>query len=226
MKKQFAVIGLGRFGFNIAKTLAKNGAEVLAIDIDEDRVKKVSDFVSHAVQLNAIDDKALSDVGVQNVDTAIVSIGENIEASILVVMILKEMGIRSIIAKAVTSLHGKVLENLGVKRIIFPERDMAVRVAHSLTHPNVLEQLDLSDEYSIVEIPTPSYLIGKTLTESQLRSRYGVNLIAIKRKVTTQKGIVKELWNVNPLPTDVIKESDILVLVGLNEDIDKIGLKV
>jgi trk system potassium uptake protein len=225
MKKQFAVIGLGRFGFNIAKTLTKNGAEVLAIDIEEERVKKVSDFVSHAVQLNAIDEKALRDVGLQNVDTAIVSIGENIEASILVVMILKEMGIRSIIAKAVTTLHGKVLENLGVKRIIYPERDMAIRVAHSLIHPNILEQLELSDEYSIVEIPSPAHLIGKTLQDSQLRSRYGVNLIAIKRKVTTQKGMIKETWNVNPLPSDIMEEGDILVLVGLNEDIDKIGLK-
>jgi trk system potassium uptake protein len=225
MKKQFAVIGLGRFGFNIAKTMAKYGAEVIAIDIAEDRIKKVSDFVSYAVQLDAIDEKALRDVGVQNVDTAIVSIGENIEASILVVMILKEMGIRNIIAKAVTTLQGKVLENLGVKRIIYPERDMAIRVAHSLIHPNVLEQLELSDEYSIVEIPAPAHLIGKTLTESQLRNIYRVNLIAIKRKVTTEKGTIKDAWNVNPLPTDVMKEGDILVLVGLNVDIDKIGIK-
>jgi len=222
MKKHFAVIGLGRFGFSVAKTLAKYGSEVVAIDREEERVKKVSEFVSYAIQLDAMDEKALRSVGVQNVDTAIVSIGENIEASILVVMLLKELGIRNIIAKAVTTLHGKVLENLGVQRIIFPERDMAIRVAQSLIRPKVLEQLELSEEYSIVELPAPAYLIGKTVKESQLRTKYGVNLIAIKRKVTTDKGIIKEAWNVNPLPTDFMQEGDVLVLIGINKDIDKL----
>jgi trk system potassium uptake protein TrkA len=225
MKKHYAVIGLGRFGFSVAKTLAKYDAEVIAIDSQEERVKKAADFVAYAVQLDAIDEKALRSVGVQNVDTAIVSIGENIEASILVVMLLKELGIRNIIAKAVTTLHGKVLENLGVNRIIFPERDMAIRVAHSLIRPSVLEQLELSQEYSIVELPTPGNLIGKTLKDTQLRTRYGVNLIAIKRKITTEKGIIKDSWNVNPLPTDTIEKEDILVLIGLNEDLDKMGIK-
>jgi trk system potassium uptake protein len=225
MIKQFAVIGLGRFGFSVAKTLAKLGSDVIAIDNHEERVKKVSDFVSLAVQLDAMDESALRSVGVQNVDTAIVSIGENIEASILAVMLLKEMGIKNIIAKAVTTLHGKVLENLGVQRIIYPERDMAIRVAHSLIRPKVLEQLELSEEYSIVELSTPAYLTGKTVNESQLRSNYRVNLIAIKRKVTTEKGILKESWNVNPLPTDIMQEGDILVLIGLNQDLDKLGMK-
>jgi len=225
MKKHYAVIGLGRFGFSVAKTLAKYDAEVIAIDSEEERVKKAADFVTYAVQLDAIDEKALRSVGVQNVDTAIVSIGENIEASILVVMLLKELGIRNIIAKAVTTLHGKVLQNLGVNRIIFPERDMAIRVAHSLIRPSVLEQLELSQEYSIVELPTPDNLIGKTLKDTQLRTRYGVNLIAIKRKITTEKGIIKDSWNVNPLPTDTIEQEDILVLIGLNEDLDKMGIK-
>ena len=225
MKKHYAVIGLGRFGFSVAKTLAKYDAEVIAIDSQEERVKKAADFVTYAVQLDAIDEKALRSVGVQNVDTAIVSIGENIEASILVVMLLKELGIKNIIAKAVTTLHGKVLENLGVNRIIFPERDMAIRVAHSLIRPSVLEQLELSQEYSIVELPTPGNLVGKTLKDTQLRTKYGVNLIAIKRKITTEKGIIKDSWNVNPLPTDTIEKEDILVLIGLNEDLDKIGIK-
>jgi trk system potassium uptake protein TrkA len=206
----------------VAKTLAKYGSEVIAIDNEEERVKKVAEFVAYAVQLDAMDKKALRSVGVQNVDTAIVSIGENIEASILVVMLLKEMGIKNIIAKAVTTLHGKVLENLGVRRIIFPERDMAIRVAHSLIRPKVLEQLELSEEYSIVELPTPAHLIGKTVKESQLRTKYGVNLIAIKRKVTTDKGIIREAWNVNPLPSDIMQEGDVLVLIGFNKDIDKL----
>lgn len=223
MKRQFVVIGLGRFGFSVAKTLAELDSEVIAIDWEEEKVKSVSDFVTYAVQLDAMDEKALRSVGVQNVDTAIVSIGENIEASILVVMVLREMGIKNIVAKAVTPLHGKVLENLGVHRIVYPERDMAARVAHSLIRPNVLEELELSKEYSIIELPTPKDFIGKSLKESQLRSKYGVNLIAIKRKVI-EKGITREVWNVNPLPTDIMEESDILVLIGSNEALDRLGV--
>ncbi|MBZ0155060.1 MAG: TrkA family potassium uptake protein [Alphaproteobacteria bacterium] len=219
MKKQYAVIGLGRFGFSVAKTLTEMDCEVLAIDNDEERVKEVSDFVTHAVILDAIDEKALRSAGIQNVDVAVVSIGENIEASILVVMMLKEMGIRHIVAKAVTPLHGKVLENLKVDRIVYPERDMAIRVAHSLIRPSIVDQLELSPEYSIVELPAPPSLEGKSLRESQLRTKYGANLIAIKRG----EGAEREKWNVNPLPTDVIRKGDLLVLVGRNEDLERLS---
>jgi trk system potassium uptake protein TrkA len=221
MKKQIAVIGLGRFGFSVAKTLTKSGSEVIAIDREEEKVKAVADFVTYAVQLDAIDEKALRSVGIQNVDTAIVSIGEKIEASILVVMLLKEMGIKNIIAKAVTPLHGRVLENLGVQRVIYPERDMAIRVASSLTRPKVLEELELSQQYSIIELPTPKEFAGKSVKEIQLRSKYGVNLIAIKRKVV-EAGAPKDIWNVNPSPTDIMGEGDILVLIGTNEDLSKL----
>lgn len=222
MKKQFTVIGLGRFGYSIAKTLAELDCEVIAIDKDEERVKKISDFVTHAVQLEAMDEKSLRSVGIQNVDVAIVSIGENLEASILVVMILKEMGIKNIIAKAVTRLHGKVLENLGVNRVVYPEKEMAIRVAHALVKPNIIEQLELSQEYSIVELPAPVKFINKALNDIQLRSKYGVNLIAIKRKISEQ-GKMKEIWNVNPMATDIILRDDVLVLIGANMDIDKLS---
>jgi trk system potassium uptake protein TrkA len=221
MKKQIAVIGLGRFGHAVAKTLAESGLEIIAIDREEEKVKAVSDFVTYAVQLDAMDEKTLRSVGVQNVDTAIVSIGEKIEASILVVMVLKEMGIKNIIAKAVTPLHGRVLENLGVQRVVYPERDMAVRVAHSLTTPKVLEELELSQEYSIIELPTPKEFIGKSVKEIQLRTKYGVNLIAIKRKIT-EAGTKKDIWNVNPSPTDNMGEGDILVLIGANRDLSRL----
>lgn len=224
MKKQFAVIGLGRFGFNVAKSLAHYGADVIAIDHDEDRVKKISDFVSYAVQVDAMDEKALREIGIQNVETVIVSIGENIEANIIVVMILKEMGIPQIIAKAVTTLHGKVLEHLNVHRVIYPERDMAIRVAQSLIRTNIIDQLTLSEEYSIVEIATPARLIGSTLQEAQLRTQYGVNLIAIKRKII-EKGVQKEIWNVSPDPNKTMEEGDILVLIGLNDNLEKLGVR-
>jgi trk system potassium uptake protein TrkA len=220
MKKAYAVIGLGRFGYSIAKTLADNKCEVIAIDRDEERVKKLSEFVTHAVQLEAMDEKSLRSVGIQNVDVAVVSIGENIEASILVVMILREMGVKKIIAKAVTRLHGKVLENIGVDKVVYPERDMAIRVAHSLIRPNMVDQLELSPEYSIIEAPAPSELSGKSLKESQLRATYGANLIAIK-KIIMEGDLKKEIWNVNPLPTDVISKGDLLVLIGRNEDLEK-----
>jgi len=224
MKKQFAVIGMGRFGFNVAKTLAHYGADVIAIDHDEERVKKISDFVDYAVQVDAMDEKALREIGIQNIDTAIVSIGENIEANIIVVMILKEMEIRNIIAKAVTTLHGKVLEHLKVQRIIYPERDMAVRVAQSLIRTNIIDQLTLSEEYSIVEIAIPEKLIGKTLAEAQLRAQYGVNLIAIKKQII-EKGVQKEIWNVSPDPNRSMVEGDILVLIGSNENLKKLGVR-
>lgn len=220
MKKQYAVIGLGRFGYSIAKTLAEHNCEVIAIDKDEERVKKMADFVTYAVQLEAMDEKSLRSLGVQNVETAVVSIGENLEASILVVMILKEMGVKHIIAKAVTRLHGKVLENLGVNKVVYPERDMAIRVAHNLIHPNIVEQLELSPEYSIIELPAPDIFVGKSLKDMKLRSEYGANLIAIKRKVI-EDGVEQEEWNVNPHPADVIHKGDLLVLVGRNKDFEK-----
>lgn len=222
MKKQYAVIGLGRFGHAVARTLVELDCEVLAIDNDEEKVRAVSDFVTHAVILDAMDEKALRSAGAQNVDVAVVSIGENIEASILVVMILKELGVRCIVAKAVTPLHGRVLENLGVDRIVYPERDMAVRIAHSLIRPTIVEQLELSADYSIIEIPAPDVFVGKSLKDTRMRTDYGVNLIAIKN-IVQEAGGRKERWNVNPLPTDVIRKGDLLVLVGKNEDLDRLS---
>ncbi len=219
MKKQYAVIGLGRFGYAVATTLTELDCEVLAIDISEEKVNKVSDFVTYAVVLDAMDEKALRSVSIQDVDVAIVSIGENIEASILVVMMLKEMGVKHIVAKAVTSLHGKVLENLKVDRIVFPERDMAIRVAHSLIRPSIVDQLELSPEYSIIELPASPALEGKSIQESELRTKHGANLIAIKRV----GGAEREKWNVNPHPTDIIRKGDLLVLIGLNEDLERLS---
>lgn len=215
-KKQYAVIGLGRFGHWVARTLAEMGCEVMAMDRDEEKVKAVSEFITYAMVIDAMDEKALRAAGVNNVDMAIVSIGENIEANIIVVMLLKEIGVKNIIAKAVTPLHGKVLEHLKVNRIIYPERDMAIRVAHSLVRPGIVEQLELSPEYSIIEIAAPAALIGKKLRESQLRNKYQVNLIAIRRGSDTVTG-----WNVNPLPDDFIEKGDLLVLVGSNKALEQ-----
>ncbi len=222
--RQFSVIGLGRFGYSVAETLTKKGYEVLAIDKDEAKIEAVSDFATYAVQCDATDMKALKAVSTQNVDVAVVSIGEDIEASILIVMTLKEMGIGQIIAKAVTPIHGRILMNLGVTEVIFPERDAAIRLAHRLIAPNVLEYLELSPGYSIEEIAVPSKMSGKKLKESQIRTLFGVNVIAMKKKVTRMvKGTVKteEVFNVSPSPEDVLEKGDILVIVGREEDLER-----
>jgi trk system potassium uptake protein TrkA len=221
MKKQYAVIGLGRFGYWVAKTLINFDCEVLAIDNDEEKVKDVSDFVTHAVVLDAADEKALKSVDLQDIDVAIVSIGENIEDSILAVMILKECNVKYIVAKAVTPLHGKVLENLKVNKVVYPERDVAIRIAKNLINPNIVEQLELSPEYSIIEMPAPKPLIGKSLKESQLRNKYGINLIAIKRN-DSENDTEKKKMNIIPFSTEIIYKDDLLVLVGSNKDLEKL----
>jgi trk system potassium uptake protein TrkA len=215
MKKQtFAIIGLGRFGSAMATTLTELGQDVIGIDANEERVQRHADVIRSAVQLDANDERALRAVGVQDVDVAIISIGENIEASLLAVMLVKDLGVPRIIAKAVTALHGRILERIGVDRVIFPERDMAVRVAHSLVVANVLDYIELSRDFSIIEIPAPGAFAGKSLKDLQLRNRFGLTLIAIKRKPA---GAGQEVTNVAPNADDEIEAGDVLALLGSNE---------
>ena len=210
MKKVFGVIGLGRFGFNVAKTLAEGGAEVIACDIDEEKVKQISELVHQAFILDATDEKALKESGVANADTVIVSIGENIEASILVVVQLMELGVKEIIAKAVNPLHGRILERLGVSRVIHPERDMAIRLAHSLLVGGFIEEIPIAENYSIFEMKPPQKLHNKTLKELDLRRKYDVTVLAIRRG---------DKFIVNPSAEEVIVQDDILVVLGRREKI-------
>jgi len=213
-RRTFAVIGLGRFGSAMASTLAQLGQEVIGIDNSEDQVQAMADIVGQTVQLEATDARALRTAGVADVDVAVISIGENIEASLLVVMQVKDLGVPTIIAKAVTPLHGRILERLGVTRVIYPERDMAVRVAHSLVVPNVTDYIELSKDFSIVELPAPREWVGKTLKELALRPRFGLTLIAIKRRSQTGDG---EITNVSPSADDRILDNDQLALLGDND---------
>ncbi|MFN3870850.1 MAG: potassium channel family protein [Aquificaceae bacterium] len=205
MKKVFGVIGLGRFGFNVAKTLAEGGAEVIACDIDEEKVKQISELVGSAFILDATDEKALKESGIANADTVIVSIGESVEASILVVVQLMELGVKEIIAKAVNPLHGRVLERLGVSRVIHPERDMAIRLAHSLLLGGFIEEIPITEEYSIFEMVAPEKFHNKALRELDLRKRYDMTVLAIKRE---------EKFIVNPSGDEKILSKDILVVLG------------
>mgnify|MGYP001569591186 CR=1 FL=1 len=211
-RRSFAVIGLGRFGSATATTLVELGQDVIGIDGSEDPVREMGDVLLQAVQLDATDERALRAAGIQNVDVAVISIGENIESSLLVVMLVKELGVKTIIAKAVTPLHGRILEKLGVSRVIFPEREMAQRLAHSLVVPNVIDYIELSRDFSIVELPAPLEFVGKTLRQLELRSRYGLTLIAVKRP--GDRGVVT---NIAPAADDPIQSGDVLALLGSNE---------
>lgn len=213
-RKHFGVIGLGRFGSAMAMTLTDLGHDVIGVDGDEARVQQLADVITHALQIDATDEKALRAAGIQDVDVAVVSIGENIESSLLVVMLLRELGIETIVAKAVTPLHGRILEKLGVSRVIFPEREMAIRIAHSLVMPNVIDYIELSRDFSIVEVPAPVAFVGRTLKQLELRPRLGLTLIAIKRHSDGGAGVVT---NIAPAADETIRDGDVLALLGSNE---------
>lgn len=223
--KQFAVIGLGNFGRSVALTLAEKGGQVLVIDKDEERIQDVSEKVTYAVKADASDEKVLKSLDIKNIDVAIVSVGDSMEASIMISLLLREMGVKMIVTKALNSLHGKVLRKIGVDRVIFPERDIGAKVAESLISPNIYEYIELSPDYSIVEIVSPKSFAGKTLKLLDIRKTYKVTIIAIKRKTpeVTDSGETqfKEDVNVTPFPEDEIESGDILVVVGADKDINK-----
>ncbi|NMB38622.1 MAG: TrkA family potassium uptake protein [Firmicutes bacterium] len=203
-KQQFAVIGLGRFGTSLAKTLYAMGKEVLAIDIEEERIQAVVNDVTHAVQADATDEDVMKSLGIRNIDVVLVSIGP-LQQSILATMIAKELGVKHVVCKAVSELHGKILEKLGADRVVYPERDMGTRVAHSLVSGNILEYIELSSDYSIIEVIAKKAFVNKTIRELDFRAKYGINIIAIKRG--------KEI-NISPNADFEIHEGDILVAIG------------
>ena len=224
--RQFAVIGLGRFGASVAKALFEKGYQVLAIDVSEHIIQDISDEVTQAVCLDATDEKALRAVGIDNVDVAIVGAGTNLEASILITLNLKEIGIKEIVCKAVSEDHKKVLQKIGATKVIQPEKEMGTRVANSLISSSVIEHIELSNESSIVELISPKEFIGKSLREMDVRAKFGVNVIAVKRHIPSlSKKEDEEIVNISPQAEDIIKKGDILVVLGSNEYIDKLKKK-
>lgn len=211
--KQFIVIGLGRFGQSVAKTLFQMGYDVLAVDEDEDAVQEIADSVTHAVQMDATDEYALRTLGIRNFDIAVVSIGTNIQSSIMVTLNLKEAGIKKVVAKATNDMHAKLLTKIGADRVVLPEMDMGVRVAHNLVSANILDVIELSPDYSIVEITAPNQWYDKEIKTIDARAKYGINIMAIK----SQEDI-----NVSPRASDSIREGDVLVVIGSIEDLSKI----
>lgn len=211
---QFAILGLGRFGFSLVRELSRMGLDVLAVDADPNRVNNARDIATYAVEADTTDENVLKALGIRNFDVVVVAIGENIQSNILTTILLKDMGVPMVVSKAQNNLHGKVLEKIGTDLVVYPERDMAVRVAHSLLTKSVIDHINLSSEYSILEIITPSLFVGKSLRESNIREKHNVNIIAIKRG---------DEIIVNPPPQETIVAKDILVVLGKNVYLDKLS---
>ncbi|WP_018885676.1 potassium channel family protein [Paenibacillus massiliensis] len=209
-KKQYAIIGMGRFGSSVAYALSEMGYDVLAIDANEQRIQEVSEMVTHAVSADSTDEEALRALGIRNFDVVVVAIGEDIQASILTTLILKDMGVPVLLVKAKNELHGKVLQKIGADKVIYPERDMGLRVAHHLTSPNILDYIELSQDYSIFEMQAPRFMIGRNLKELDIRAKYGCNVLGIRRE--------KEM-NISPHPEDLIQTGDVLIIVGHKNDL-------
>jgi trk system potassium uptake protein TrkA len=213
--KRFAVIGLGNFGFHAAKALFEDGHEVIAIDTDRTRVQAIDPHATQAVVLDATDKEALKSLAFENMDGVIVSTGTKISSSVLICLYLQEIGVKRILAKALDDDHGKILKRVGATEIIHPERDMALRVSRSLSRPNVLDFVPLADEFDLVQIGPPSDNIGKSLKDLNLRAKYNVHIIAIKQ-------LVPENFILVPPASFIIKDSDVLLMLGKSEDIRRI----
>lgn len=210
MKREFVVIGLGRFGGSIVKELIDQDAHVMAIDISPSKVDEFALIATQAVVADTTDEAALKSLGIQNFEHVIVAIGENIQASILTSLILKEIGVPKITVKAQNDYHEKVLVKIGADRVVRPERDMGIRVANNIVSNNILDYLDLSDEHSIAEIKANERLAGHSIVELDVRARYGINIVAIKRG----ENIV-----ISPKADERIENDDILIMIGSDFDI-------
>lgn len=224
MTNRFAVIGLGQFGESIARTLADRGAEVLAIDIDLDKVESLKDEVAYAVALDSTDVKALKAQNIQDMDAVVVAIGENFEGLLLTTVLLLELEVKRVIARAANSQQRMILEKMGIDEILSPEETVGKTVAEMLLHPNMRSFLPLPDDYEIVEINTPSRVVDQTISEIGLREKYNLNLITVKRFFEEKKG--DEMQKVEhiigvPRADTFLKETDIMIILGKSQDVNK-----
>ncbi len=211
-RKQFAVIGLGRFGKSIVNTLVGHNCEVMCCDIKLEAVNEMSSVADHAVQVDIMEPHAADALGLNNFDVVIVAIGENLEASIMATLVAKEKGCPLVIVKAKDEMQRSILEKLGADRVVMPERDMGIRIATNLVTSNVIDYINLSDEFTIAEIEPKKVWLDKSLQKSNIRAEYGLNIVAIKRN--NRKKII-----VSPRPDEIIKEDDILVVIGESKSI-------
>lgn len=210
MRKQFMVIGLGRFGTSLTRTLIANGHEVLAVDKNEQPVQEIANIATAALQADCTDEAVLRELGASNFSHAIVAIGDDLQASILTTLLLKEFKVPKVTAKARNEMHGSVLSKIGADNIIYPERDMGIRLGNQLSSDNLIDYIELSPDYNLAEIKAPAAMNGRSLKELNIRAKYGCTIMAIK------KG---DQINVSPKAEDMIYTGDVLLLIGSNEEI-------
>lgn len=211
-KKQFAVLGLGRFGQSVVKTLTENGYEVLCCDKNPELINQIAPFATDVVQADISDEGALREMGINNYDVVIIATGDSLESAVMATMAAKEMGVKTVIAKAKDIKQSNVLYKVGADKVVLPERDMGIRLATSLITSNLLEIINFSEDYSIAEIAPKNEWVNKTLADSNIRATTGFNIVAIKRG----RNVI-----VSPLPTETIISNDILVIIGSNENLRK-----
>ena len=209
------VIGLGIFGFNVAKTLYESGFEVTAIDKNKDIIQRIRDHSTKAILADGTDKDVMESIGIQEDDIVIISFGEDLAASTLITLHLKELKVKQIIVKAPNEDHKHVLEKVGATEVIIPEKEMATKVARSLITPNVLDYIPISGEYTICEMAPPPNFYGKTIGELHLRTKYHIEVIAVKEVLSDQVNMV-------PRADYVVKDTDVLVVIGKEQDIQKI----
>ncbi|HEX3078030.1 MAG TPA: TrkA family potassium uptake protein [Lachnospiraceae bacterium] len=213
-KKEFVVFGLGRFGKSVAMTLAESGCEVLVVDDNAEKIQEVADIVTYAVKANVTDVDTMETLGISNFDGAIVGIGENLEASVMVTILAKELGIPYILAKAQNELHAKILKKVGADMVVFPEKETGIRIAHNLLLGNFFDAVELSSTFSLMDISALNEWDGHTLLELDLRAKYKVNVIGIKKD-----GVL----DINPEADTKVSKNDILVMIGRNEILNKLA---
>lgn len=215
MKKSFLVIGAGRFGTSVARTLSTLGHDVMVVDKDEAIIQNISSEFTDAVTADVTSEASLKAIGVRDFDAAVLAIGFDIQASIMAAIFLVELEAKYIVAKAQTDLHGKVLNKVGVNRVVYPERDMGHKIARSLIAPTIIDMIELSDDYSVVEVTAPDEMVGKTLVGLDLRARYGISVIALRRN-SGGKTVI------SPAAEDTIEANDIIVAIGENKHLKKL----
>lgn len=212
---KFAVIGLGKFGRTLVQALAEDGHEVIAIDRDKERVQEVQSYTVQAIVADVTQKKVLEELGLEKMDAVIVSTGKDLGASVLITLYLKDLKVKKIIVKITSEDHGRIIEKIGATEIVFPEKDTAIRLAQALTAPNIMDFLPLSPDYAIIELAPPKEFVGKSLGELKLRSRFGINVLAVKQ-------LIPEKLIINPNADFIIKDSDILYVLGKKDDLEKI----
>lgn len=212
--QEFVIIGCGSFGESVAKSLYAKGFDVMVIDKDPEKIQNIADEVTHAIEADAMDEATLKSLGIRNFDVAVVSMGSDIQASILITLLAKELGVGKVIAKARSDIHAKVLYKIGADKVIFPERDMGIKVAQSLMATNILDYIDLDPNYSVVEVTAMKEWENKALKNLQLPTRYGINVVALKRG--------KDV-NISPNAEDVVLRGDIIIGIASVDSISKLG---